>query len=251
MTKVLIIEDEAISRNNLAKMLKDNFPDLEIVGMTSSVGQSVAFLRERRDVDIIFMDVELSDGDCFEIFRQAEVKAKVIMTTAYDSYAIKAFEAGSIDYLLKPVSGEALKRAVGRCRERLMESSDLSKLIETIESGRQKPSFRKRLVVKVGKNIIPVEMSEVAYFLSEDKVNYLVTKDGRKLITDFTMDKMETELDPEDFFRISRGCIVSRHAVKEAGRYLNGRLEVKIEPPYGEEVLVSRSRVDDFLEWLE
>lgn len=125
MTKVLIIEDEALSRNNLAKMLKDNFSDIEIIGITSSVQSSVAFLRAENDVDIIFMDVELSDGDCFEIFRQTDVKAKVIMTTAYDSYALKAFEAGSIDYILKPVNETALRRAVNRCRERMGETADL------------------------------------------------------------------------------------------------------------------------------
>lgn len=250
MTKVLIIEDEALSRNNLARMLKDNFPDLEIVGTTSSVRASVEFLRAGNDVDIIFMDVELSDGDCFEIFRQVDVKAKVIMTTAYDSYAIKAFEAGSIDYLLKPVNETALRRAVGRCRQR-MEETDIHKIINTLDKSKQKQAFRQRIIIKVGENIIPVETKDTAYFFSEDKVNYLVSKDGRRLIMDFTMDGMEKELDPEEFFRISRGCIVSRHSVQEISRYLNGRLKLKLQPPHSEEIFVARTKAKDFIAWLE
>ena len=131
--KVLIIEDEMMARRSLEKMLENNFPDIEVVGECASVSESVAWLKERPDeADLIFMDVELSDGECFEIFRQVAVKPRVVMTTAYDSYAVKAFEAGSIDYLLKPIDMSALKRAVERCRQFSSGELDVEKILGAI-----------------------------------------------------------------------------------------------------------------------
>ena len=186
--------------------------------------------------DIIFMDVELSDGDCFEFFRQRDLNSCIVMTTAYDAYAIKAFETGSLDYLLKPIGEEALARAVGRCRERC--------------SGVAVKSYKDHLVVRVGEKYIPVSTAVMAYFLSEDKSNWLVLGDGTRYLVDSTMDALEKDLDPAQFFRISRGCIVSRSAVKSVLRYINGRLKLSLEPESSQDLLVARARVDDFLKWL-
>lgn len=186
--------------------------------------------------DIIFMDVELSDGDCFEFFRQRDLNSCIVMTTAYDAYAIKAFETGSLDYLLKPIGEEALARAVGRCRERC--------------TGVAVKSYKDHLVVRVGEKYIPVNTAVMAYFLSEDKSNWLVLGDGTRYLVDSTMDALEKDLDPAQFFRISRGCIVSRSAVKSVLRYINGRLKLSLEPESSQDLLVARARVDDFLKWL-
>lgn len=234
--KALIVEDEAIARARLAKLITANFKDIEICGETDSIRATVEYVDTHPAPDIIFMDVELSDGDCFEFFRQRDVRSCIVMTTAYDAYAIKAFETGSLDYLLKPIGEEALARAVGRCRERC--------------TGVAARSYKDHLVVRVGEKYIPVNTSVMAYFLSEDKSNWLVLGDGTRYLVDSTMDALEKDLDPAQFFRISRGCIVSRSAVKCVLRYINGRLKLSLEPESSQDLLVARARVDDFLKWL-
>lgn len=256
----LIVEDEAMARAQLARNISSAFPDIEVVGMTDSVRSTVDWLGANPAPDIIFMDVELSDGECFEIFRLTRVTSQVVMTTAYDSYAIKAFETGSIDYLLKPYDMSALQRAVGRCRERLSlkQGTDVQKLLAAlgtaVASGTAAPagkSYRERMVVRIGEQIIPVEMSDAACFYSEGKSNFLMTFSGQKYVIDSTMDTLEGELDPTRFFRVSRGCIVARKAVKSVTRQLGSRLKLAMEPEPPVEMTVSRARVDDFLAWLE
>ena len=158
--KVLIVEDELMARESLARTIREHFPDLEIIGMTSSVQDTLTFLQSCSP-DLIFMDVELSDGNCFEIFRQTAITANVVMTTAYDNYAIKAFEAGSVDYLLKPIELSDLTRAVERCRRRT-EKVDISSLLSALG---QKPSesrsYRSRFIVHLGEKIIPLNTGEI------------------------------------------------------------------------------------------
>ncbi len=245
--KALIVEDEPMASARLARTITENFGDVQVTGITESVRSTVEWLKANPAPDIVFMDVELTDGDCFEIFRQVEFRSKIIMTTAYDTYAIKAFEAGSIDYLLKPISLEALTRAISRCRER-QDRQDVSKLLEAIAAPKH---YKTRFVVHVGDNIIPVESGEVACFYSSAKSNFLVTYKGKRYLIDSTMDSLVSCLDPDAFFRISRGCIVARHAIERVSRHLNGRLKITVEPPLDEELFVSRARVDDFLAWLE
>ena len=246
--KALIVEDEKMARDNLARTLSSHFPDIEVVGTAASVAGTLAWLRDPAHVaDIIFMDVELSDGDCFEIFRQEKITAKVIMTTAYDSYAVKAFEAGSIDYLLKPIDPAALHRAVDRCRERV-GGVDVDALMRAL--GRQQPDYKERFVVSVGERIIPINTSEIAYFYSKDKYNYLTSKDGSHYIVDSSLDTIAGELDPRKFFRISRGCIVSMPAIRSVTRQFGGRLRIEAEPGPPFDMTVARARVDDFLAWL-
>jgi DNA-binding LytR/AlgR family response regulator len=248
--KALIVEDEKMARDNLARTLSSHFPDIEIVGTTASVAETLGWLRDpSHSADIIFMDVELSDGDCFEVFRQEKVTAKVIMTTAYDNYAVKAFEAGSIDYLLKPIDPAALRRAVERCRER-SGGLDVDALMRAL--GRPStPSYKERFVVSVGERIIPVNVSDIAYFYSKDKYNYLAATDGAHYIIDSSMDTLAEELDPKKFFRISRGCIVALGAIRSVTRQFGGRLRIDAEPGPPFEMTVARARVDDFLAWLE
>lgn len=246
--KALIVEDEIMARAQLARLLKANFPDIEIVKSTDSVSATVDYLASSPELDIIFMDVELSDGDCFEIFRRIPVKAKIIMTTAYDSYAIKAFEAGSVDYLMKPIDLAPLERAVKRCRE-LTSNIDVAKLLSSISESRKQ--YKERSVIHIGDRIIPIKVEDVAFFFSEEKANYLVLNSGERYLIDTTIDSLENELNPDKFFRVSRGCIIGRWAVRSAARHINGRLKIgcKPEPPF--EITVARARVDDFYAWLE
>ncbi|MBR3012727.1 MAG: response regulator transcription factor [Bacteroidales bacterium] len=247
--KALIVEDEKMARDNLARTLTSSFPDIEVVGTASSVAGTLAWLRDpAHSADVIFMDVELSDGDCFEIFRQERITAKVIMTTAYDSYAVKAFEAGSVDYLLKPIDPAALHRAVDRCRER-SGGVDVDALMQAL-GRREQPEYKERFVVSVGERIIPVKTSDIAYFYSKDKYNYLADTSGAHYIVDASLDTIAAELDPRKFFRISRGCIVSMPAIRSVTRQFGGRLRIDAEPGPPFEMTVARARVDDFLAWL-
>ena len=249
--KVLIVEYEVMAQKNLIRTLTQNFPDMEIVGTTGSVKSTVNWLdTPGNSADVIFMDVELSDGVCFEIFRQREVKAKVIMTTAYDSYAIKAFEAGSIDYLLKPIDPTALKRAVARCR---MSGGgiDVESLLNAIGNNGPKKEYKERYIIRFNDRIIPLQTDNIAYVYSEEKTNWLVTFDDEKYIIDSSLDVIGEELDPEKFFRISRGCIVSLKAIVSIIKQVGSRLKIIAKPEANFEMTVSRSRVDDFLQWLE
>lgn len=250
--KVLIVEDEIMAQKSLTRVLTQNFPDMEIIGYTSSVKGTVEWLKTPGNVaDIIFMDVELADGECFEIFRQVEIKAKVIMTTAYDSYALKAFEAGSIDYLLKPIDQSSLKRAVARCR---MSGGqiDVASLLKAVGSQTApKKEYKERYIVRFNDRIVPLLTANIAYVYSEEKTNYLVTFDDQHYIIDSSLDVICDELNPDSFFRISRSCIVSMKAINSIIKQQGGRLRIVASPQPSFEMTVSRSRVDDFLSWLE
>ncbi len=248
---VFIVEDEIMAQKSLTRLLAQNFPDMNIVGYSSSIKSTVEWLRTPGNTaDIIFMDVELSDGECFEIFRQFDVKSKVIMTTAYDSYALKAFEAGSIDYLLKPIDPAALKRAVARCR---MSGGEINieALLKAVGNKTSKNEYKERYIVKFNDRIIPLQTSNIAYIYSEDKTNYIVTFDDQHYIIDSSLDVISEEFSPEMFFRISRSCIISMKAIGSIIKQPGGRLRINAAPAPSFEMTVSRSRVDDFLVWLE
>ena len=247
--KAFIIEDELMAQANLIHTLNRNFPDIEVIGTAQSVSTAVASLKDPGiRPDVIFMDVELSDGECFEIFRQVDIQAKVIMTTAYDHYAIKAFEAGSIDYLLKPIDTQDLSRAIARCRKSGGEI-DVAALMKAL--GKPMKAYKERYIIRINDRIIPIRTEDIAYFYSEDKNNYIVTKDGSNYLVNSTLDEIIEELDPERFFKISRSCIVSIDAVASITKQQGGRLKIVSLPESSFEMSVSRSKADEFLTWIE
>ena len=249
--RVLIIEDEIMAQNSLIRVLSQNFPELKVVGTATSVKGAVSWLKDpSNSADIIFMDVELADGVCFEIFRQIEVNAKVIMTTAYDSYALKAFEAGSVDYILKPIELADLKRAVGRCVAK-KEGFDYEALAKALGAKETKKEYKEKYIVRFNDRIVPLQTANIAFIYSEEKNNYLTTFDGERYIIDSSLDVISDELNPDSFFRISRSCIVNTKAILSIIKQAGGRLLIKSNPPASFEMTVSRSRVDDFLDWLE
>ena len=249
--RVLIIEDEIMAQNSLIRVLSQNFPELKVVGTATSVKGAVSWLKDpSNSADIIFMDVELADGVCFEIFRQIEVNAKVIMTTAYDSYALKAFEAGSGDYILKPIELADLKRAVGRCVAK-KEGFDYEALAKALGVKETKKEYKEKYIVRFNDRIVPLQTANIAFIYSEEKNNYLTTFDGERYIIDSSLDVISDELNPDSFFRISRSCIVNTKAILSIIKQAGGRLLIKSNPPASFEMTVSRSRVDDFLDWLE
>ncbi|MBQ8580679.1 MAG: response regulator transcription factor [Alistipes sp.] len=258
---VLIVEDELPAQANLRRALERRFDDLQVVGMQSSVRGTLEWLNNPANhADIIFMDVELSDGMCFDIFNQYEVEAKVVITTAYDNYAVRAFRINSIDYLLKPIDPEELAGAVERCRQALKSNRTAAKSasqpidIEALKSaltGGGEQTYRKRFVVRFGDRLSVIETAQVAYFYAEDKSTHLVTSEGRRYILDQSLDQLAEEISPADFFRISRNCTVSVRAIGGISRHPSNRLKVNLIPKPDFEVFVSRSRTNDFMVWLE
>ncbi len=250
--KALIVEDELLARNNLRNTLLKHFGDIEIVGMLSSVKGTIEWLMDpEHRVDIIFLDVELSDGMCFDIFEQVHTDAKIIITTAYDSYAIKAFKISSIDYLLKPIDTDELRDAVARCRTQRSEAPlDLDELRRAL-TGEKQPAYKSRFVIRLGDKIVVLRVEEIAYFYAEDKGTYAVAFDGKRYILDMTLDAVCEAIDPHRFFRISRSQIVSIESIDNISKHLNNRLKINLVPKPSFETFVSRFRIADFLEWLE
>ena len=246
--KALIVEDEPRARRVLENLLRTHFPEVEIVGLSSSVKETVAWLAENR-TDVIFMDVELSDGNCFDIFAAAKVDAQVVMITAYDNYAVKAFEVNSVDYLLKPVDIEELKRAVSRVAQRMAAGGP------RIDFDAVRDAFRPRekFLIRLNDRIVPVSVRDIAYFYSEAKSTFIVTRDGKNYVLDDSLDAIESGLDPKAFFRISRGAIIAENVIDSASKLLGGRLRLTLAPgiPAATDLTVSRARADAFLEWLE
>lgn len=252
---VLIVEDEIPAQTNLKRVIESHFDDLRIVGIQSSVVGAAAWLADPANrPDIIFMDVQLSDGMCFDIFARTEVRGKVVITTAYDDYAIKAFRVNSVDYLLKPIVPEDLKAAVDRCRRAIASENPApapdAELLRSVLAHAPR-EYRKRFVVRVGDKITVVNTEQIAYFYAEEKYTYLVASDGRRLILDMSLDAVSEQVDPRLFFRLSRNCTASIGAIAGISRHLSNRLKVSLEPRPEGEVFVSRSRTADFMSWLE
>lgn len=248
--QIVIIEDEKPAARLLKRRVeKLGYPVQELL---YSVNESIAWLQNNEHPDLIFMDIQLSDGLSFEILDSLELKSSIIFTTAYDEYVLKAFKHNSIDYLLKPVDEEELKFAINKflSLQQPKQSLDLTAIKELL-SPKAAIKYRERFSVKVGTNIKLVETSQIECFFSENKVSFIHTKEGKNFIVDFTLDALEMRLDPKKFFRINRSQIIQLDAIKEITVYSNSRLRVILHSYNREEMIVSREKVNDFKDWLE
>lgn len=244
--KVLIIEDELLVQQELIRIIEKRFPDMNIVGTLFSVKESIEWLSLHK-ADLIFMDIHLSDGISFDIFEQVNVKTPIIFTTAYDQYAIKAFQVNGIGYLLKPITEKDLVSSVEKLETLSLTSDIFNKLLESVYSPKE---YKSRIAIKSGDKLSFLNMADVAYFFAEDRLTFVVSRQGRKQIVDYTIETIEPMLDPKQFFRISRGCIASIDAICSVSKYFNSRLKISLQPKYEGELLISRVRVPEFLKWL-
>lgn len=249
--KTLIVEDELLTQNNLRNLITKQFSDLEIVGMIGSVKGAIEWLKNPENrVDLIFLDVELSDGMCFDIFDQVQTDAKIIITTAYDTYAIQAFKINCIDYLLKPIDPEELRAALTRCRKMQQPANfDVAALRKAL--GESSTHYKSRFVIRLGDRILLLKTDEIAYIYAEDKSTYAITREGKRHILDLTLDAVQEAVDPKRFFRISRSQIVAIDAIESISKHVNNRLKISLQPKPEFDSFVSRFRIADFLEWLE
>jgi two-component system response regulator LytT len=253
--KVLIIEDEVLAAKRLKKMVLELDASIEVVGTTESIESSVQWLNMNEHPDLILMDIELADGQSFEIFNLVNVKSTVIFTTAYDEFAIRAFKVNSIDYLLKPISSDDLKAGIDKFKSlRLQNSQPASKFnLDSIVNALNKQqgiACKRRFLVKQGQKFIPLETSEIAYFYTEDKVSFIRTFMDQRFVVDHSLDELEQLLDPNHFFRANRQFIVSPKSLDGIHNHFNGKLKINLKPSLSDEVFVSRERAADFKNWL-
>ncbi len=246
---VAILEDEPRAANHLERLLAKIAPTMKVVARIDSVRDSLKYLQNNPGPDLLFSDIQLADGLCFEIFNQVAVHCPIIFTTAYDHYAIEAFKTNGIDYLLKPIEEERLSKAIEKARQ-FSPGMVLEKLLAMNNQATIK-SYKARFMVKVGDKIKSIPVEEIAIFFSQEKATYIHTTDNRTYCVDFALDQLEPMLDPKTYFRINRKYIVSIDACTNILAWTSSRLRLKVEGIDDQDILVARERVQEFKNWLD
>ncbi|MBG6129116.1 DNA-binding LytR/AlgR family response regulator [Aquimarina sp. EL_43] len=249
---IIIIEDEKPAARRLNRMLGEL--NIKVHTMLHSVQESIEWFSTNEHPDLIFLDIQLSDGLSFEIFDAITIKSSIIFTTAYDEYALKAFKLNSIDYLLKPIDDEELEVAVQKYKEQLPKKQQLQVDFEDIKKLLINPmdrTYKKRFTTKVGQHLKIFSVEDIECFYSENKGTYLHTTDNRNYLIDTTLESLEDELNPQQFFRASRKFYININAIQDIISYTNSRLQIKLNHFNEQEIIVARERVKDFKLWLE
>ncbi|MDR2956181.1 MAG: LytTR family DNA-binding domain-containing protein [Prevotella sp.] len=248
--KVLIIEDERPASQKLIRLLKETDPGIEVISILRSVEQSVNWFSENQSPELIFMDIQLEDGLCFEIFEKVRIKVPVIFTTAYDEYALKAFKVNSIDYLLKPIDPDELENAIEKFNSVHRTRQDYSKYETAIQ---QLPHQNKeRFLIKIGEHYKSVPTSDVSCFYILERSVFLLTFDGKNYPLDYSLDKIEQLVDLKLFFRINRNFMANYYAIQDMIAYSSNRIKIVLAKwNEKEDVLVSRERMPDFKKWMD
>ena len=251
MRKILIIEDELPNMRRLEKMLLALDDSYVIVGRLQTVKDSIKWFQENAEPDMVFMDIRLTDGLSFEIFNHVSITRPVIFTTAYDEYALRAFEVNGIDYLLKPLEEDRLERSIKKVISFSGPANDQS-IIQLIKSMQEnKPIYRSRFLIPYKSTFVLIKAEEIAYFSSENRATYLTTHGSARYLIDYTLETLEKELDQENFFRVSRQVIVSMKSILGIEQYFNSQLKIDLFPAFEEGILMSRERSSQFKKWLD
>ncbi|ASU32840.1 LytR/AlgR family response regulator transcription factor [Mucilaginibacter xinganensis] len=251
MPNVLIIEDELPNIQRLEKMLQTLDRNITITATLQTVQASIQWLKSHEQPDIIFMDIRLTDGLSFEIFNQVNITAPVIFITAYDEYALKAFEVNGVAYLLKPLEADKLGKSIAKATSiaGLGSNESVLSLIKNMQA--KQPVYRSRFLVAYRDKYILVMANDIAYFTSENKATFLITNSSQRYMIDQTLEILEKELDPDTFFRISRQFIVSLKSIHKIHQSFNGQLKVEIAPALDDGVLISREKSGQLKKWLD
>ena len=246
--KAIIIEDEQHTAKRLQKMIQELDPEVEVIGVLDSIESSIAWFSENPHPDLIFQDIHLADGSGFEIYKSVKVDAPVIFTTAYDKYAIDAFQVNSIDYLLKPVTRDQLKNSLEKLKR--LAGSGKKADYEALATLLAPQSFQKRFMVRYGQKIKVINTTDIAYFFAVQGNNFFKVFDGMEYPSDYSLDKLEGMLDPDLFYRINRQFIINIHAIREMYSYSKSRVRIELEPPSEHETIASTERSGGFKKWL-
>ena len=250
--KALIIEDEIMAAQTLQKLLGEVSPETEIIAVLESIEDSVAWLEENPMPDLMFMDIHLADGSSFAIFDQVDITCPVIFTTAYDEYALKAFEVNSIDYLLKPISKDALEHAMCKYRSLIgpgWQGGNHAKLEALLAELTNKKSYKRCFLLPERDKLVPLSTSDIAYAYIDAKTVKLVSLEHKTYYLSQTLDDLMTQLDPQVFFRANRQFIVSRYAVKDVSVWFGNTLAINLTVETPEKIIVSKARVAEFKHW--
>ena len=251
--RIIVIEDEKPAARLLQRKVEKLGFTIET--LLHSVNESIEWFQNNPHPDLIFLDIQLSDGLSFEIFDAVKVQSAIIFTTAYDEYALKAFKLNSIDYLLKPIDEEELSTAIEKFKVNFEAKSggqfDIASLKKILSGDSAVPEFKKRFTIKSGNHLKVINIDDVICFYSENKGTYMHTKENRNYLLEQTLEQLETELNPKEFFRVSRKFIIYINAIQDIVVYTNSRLKVKLNAYNDDEIIVSRERVNEFKSWLQ
>jgi len=249
--KIAIIEDEDLARDRLAKLIHDCDSSIEIIARIDSLKGALEFLQSAPEVDLIFMDIQLSDGISFDLFEKMEIPIPVIFITAYSEYTLKAFKVNTIDYLLKPVGAKELKAAIDKFRsinsKYVIAGKNYSKEFKEII----RKDYKTRFIVKAGLNLVPVPVENIICLYSKDGITFLISKDKKRFPIDYSLDQLESLLSPDMFFRVSRQYKINIHYIENIVSYSTSRLKVVLKDLKEEEIIVSREKVPGLKSWLD
>ncbi len=249
--RIVIIEDEWEASEHLSSLLNEIDPTIEIVKKIDTVHQSIDFFKKSQDYDLIFMDIHLADGISFEIFKEVELEKPVIFTTAYDQYAIKAFKVNSIDYILKPLIKIEIQQALDKFKNQT-EQSKKQDLFHNLyqEFTQSVKSYKTTFLVQYKEALYPISTTDLAGFFIDNGIVKGTTFDSKNYVITHTMEQLEDDLNPLDFYRINRQFILQRNAIKRIDYYFNGKLKIKTELLFDGELIVSKAKASDFKKWL-
>jgi DNA-binding LytR/AlgR family response regulator len=251
---VLILEDEILSAQRAKTLLHEHDSTIFVMDTIDSIEDATDWLNRNPEPDLMLVDIHLSDGLSFDLFKKIQVKSPIIFTTAYDQYAIQAFKMNSIDYLLKPLDKSELGFALNKFRTITKErkevlTSDIQRFMQTFQASNKK--YKSRFLVKFGDNIQFKNTDEIAYFFADDKITYLVSNEGRRFIIDYKLEQLEDHLDPQFFFRLNRKFVIRIDAVQKIKTLVNSRLQVFLKPNFEQEIFVSKDKMNQFKTWLD
>jgi DNA-binding LytR/AlgR family response regulator len=249
--RTIIIEDEEYAARRLENMIRECDPTIEIVNKLASVQESVDWLKTNPQPDLIFLDIQLEDDLSFAIFEQVQVRSKIIFTTAFDEYAIKAFKLNSIDYLLKPISKEELCHAIDKYRTWSAESAPVIDAVMLRDLLKPQASYRERFMVAVGDKLKSINVSDIAYFFSTAGITFVVMHSKSQYSVDFSLDNLKEMLNPKDFFRVNRQYLVGLKSIEKVVVYPKSRLKLTLNPPTDAELFVSIDKAPEFKQWLD
>lgn len=248
--RILVVEDETLAQEELIRLIKYAYPSFEIIGATKSIESTIEFLK-KINVDLILMDIELSDGNSFEIFEQIEITTPIIFITAYEQHALRAFQTSGVAYLLKPIKEKELVKAIEKIKSITGIELYQQKTTDSVAFLSNR-SYKERIITKVNDLILSISIEGIAYFIAEDRECYLVTKANKKYFVDYSLDMLEEQLNPLSFFRVTRNCIASIASISKVSKFFNSRLKIELIPQFdASDLLVSRVRVAAFIKWLD
>ncbi len=240
---IVIIEDERMAANRLVKMLNEINPQIEVEATLGSIEETTAYFQNNAYPDLMLMDVQLSDGISFDLFDLLEIKSPVVFTTAYDEYAIQAFRVNASDYLLKPIKKKELKEVLDRQYEKINE-----KILD--QDSFDHPLRTRKVLIKMGQSLKVLTLDEAAYYYSENKITFYMSAEGKRYPIDFSLDKLEEELDSQHFFRVNRQFIIRQDNIVKMTSYSTNRIKLTMNPNSSNEIIVSKDKVSRFRKWL-